>query len=224
MQEDIKTIKEMQVTLNNNQVILSETLNTALLKITQIQVQFEKFIEKSLTQKKFTEVGLAPIKNLKELNEFEERLNDPKFNEDMQLKLGALCTKGVGQGTTNSYSIVDFIFDRKFLKSCSWTGVSRVQKPTQNELAEHVPEAPEKLCFKSFSKIINFFFAIIRKTDETFTFPECQKFFKTILRNATVRCKEFHQRASTKKVRQVKKQKTSENVLETVPHDTIASK
>lgn len=78
-----------------------------------------------------------------------------------------MFSKGIGRGITSAYAIIDIIFERQFVKACSWTGASRSQdKPT------------EKICFKGFTKTLNFFYDIIHEYDPSFNLNDCYTFFK----------------------------------------------
>lgn len=190
LNDDMKTVMETLNTTLNSQGVIHDTLKSILLQVTEQQVKNEEFIKKSITEKQNHSLMLKPIKDLKDLEEFEKKLMDSDYSEDLQRKLSVLCTKGAGKGTTSAYAIIDVLFERQFFKSCSWTGASRSQN-----------ESTEKICFKGFSKTIGFFFDIIHKLDSSFHLTDCHKFFKTIMRNADQRCKNEPKRASTKKCR-----------------------
>ncbi|RVE41708.1 hypothetical protein evm_013639 [Chilo suppressalis] len=214
--DDMKTIMEVLNTSLNNQGVIDNTLKSILYQVTSLKVMNEEFIKKSITEKQTHSLVLNQIKDLKDLEEFEKKLIDSQYRDDLEKKLSVLCTKGTGQGTTSSYTIVDILFERQFFKLCSWTGATR---SSENDPAE-------KICFKSFSKTIGFFFEIIHKMDSSFNLTDCHKFFKTILRNAEQRCKIEPKRASTKKCRGkkgVKKTSSESRVTNETPSDNKTS-
>ncbi|XP_049693944.2 uncharacterized protein LOC126054091 isoform X3 [Helicoverpa armigera] len=188
--DDMKTIMGTLNTTLNNQAVLHETLKSILLQVTEIQVTNEEFIKKSITEKQNHSLMLKPIQDLKDLEEFENKLMDSDYREDLLRKFSVFGTKGTGKGITRAYTIIDILFERKFFKSCSWTGASRSQN-----------ETTEKICLKGFSKMIGFFFEVIYKQDSSFHLTDCHNFFKTILRNADQRAKSKQLRTSASKCR-----------------------
>lgn len=186
---EIKTIKESIATIIANQNSLYEIQINTCAKISEIQTELRSFIKMSASQKTVDEEPTL-IKNIKDLEEFEKKLSNRTFKENMLLKFVGVCSKGLGKGGVNAYHLVDSLFERNFLKQCTWTGFSKKESV--------------KICFKAFTRTICLFFDIIHATDESFTKVECDKFFKTILKNAHKRS-EANQRMSAPKVRVVKK-------------------
>lgn len=98
------------------------------------------------------------------MEEFERKLDQPDTRDELYRQFSIILNQGVGKGTTNAYSLIDAIFDRKFFTQCSWPGVSKGDAT--------------KICFKGFTKIINFFFNnIVHEFDETFTKAQLTNFF-----------------------------------------------
>lgn len=117
---------------------------------------------------------MDPIDSLEDLMNLEKKLTDRKVMEEYIQKLSYLCgKKGNGHGPNNCYLLVDRLFTRKFMTLCSWAGGAREQK--------------EKIAFKTYKNVINFFFNIIHLSDENFTLKDCEEFFKNVIRNSTRR-------------------------------------
>lgn len=91
----MKTVMETLNTTLNNQAI-HDTLKSILFQVTELQVKNEEFIKKFITEKQNNSLMLKPIKDLKDLEEFEKKLMDSDYSEDLQRTLSVLCTKGVG--------------------------------------------------------------------------------------------------------------------------------
>lgn len=186
--DEIKAIKESIATIIDNQNSLYEIQTNMCAKILEIQTELRSFIKMSASQKTDGEPTL--IKNIKDLEEFEKKLSNIAFKENTFMKFVGVCSKGLGKGGVNAYHLVDSLFERNFLKQCTWTGFSKKEAA--------------KICFKAFTRTNSLFFDIIHATDESFTKVDCDKFFKTILKNAHKRS-ESNQRMSAPKVRVVKK-------------------
>ncbi|GBP21917.1 hypothetical protein EVAR_7130_1 [Eumeta japonica] len=189
--KEIKAIKESIATIIANQNALYEIQTNMCVKISEIQTEIRSFIKVSASQKTIDGEPIL-IKNIKDLEEFEKKLSNRTFKENMLMKFVGVCSKGLGKGV-NAYHLVDSLFERNFLKQCTWTGFSKKEAV--------------KICFKAFTRTISLFFDIIHATDESFTKVDCDKFFKTILKNAHKRS-ESNQRMSAPKVR-VKKKATA---------------
>lgn len=204
MKEDIQAIKQDIKTILNNQNALFELQSKILVKQSEFQIQFEEYIKLSSKSEFLNNDAIDIIKNLNDLENFEKNLSDLKLKDEYAKKLHILCNKG-GKGTSNAYYLIDHLFDREFLKECSWTGSSKKDSDT------------EKVCFKAFQKTIQFFFDIVHNSDKTFTKADCEKFFKIVLKNARQRC-ESNKRASTSRQRiKGKKNKTDTNAISSVP-------
>lgn len=202
IQEDIQAIKQDVKTILNNQNALFELQSKLLLKHSEFQIQFEEYIKlSSKSQVLNQDDAIKIIKNLNDLDNFEKNLSDAILKEEYRKKLHVLCNKGSGKGTSNAYYLIDHLFDREFLKGCSWTGSSKKDSDT------------EKICFKAFQKTIQFFFDIVHESDKTFTKADCEKFFKIVLKNARQRC-ESNKRASASRQR-VKGKKNKIDIIAT---------
>lgn len=87
------------------------------------------------------------------------------------------------QGFNCCYTLVDHIFTRKFINTCSWSGNSRT------------PDL-KKTAFKTYIRTIRFFFELVRLADPTFTEMKMQQFLQCIIRNSTRRCTDGPKRQS----------------------------
>ncbi|XP_061716896.1 uncharacterized protein LOC133524770 [Cydia pomonella] len=187
IQEDIQALKHDLKTILTNQNALFELQNKLLLKHSEFQTQFEEYIKlSSKLPAQDRDDGINTIKTSNDFDDFERNLLDAVFKEDHKKKLRGLCSRGSGKGTSNAYYLIDHLFDREFLKSCTWTGSSK--------------KDPVKICFKARERTINFFHDIVKESDETFSKADCEKFFKIILKNAHQRC-ESNKRASSARQR-----------------------
>ncbi|XP_045769184.1 uncharacterized protein LOC123870065 [Maniola jurtina] len=202
---EIEAIKESIATIIANQNSLHEIQTNMCVKISEIQTELRSFIKMSVSQKRVDEEPTL-IKNIKDLEEFEKNLSNRTFKDNMLMKFVGVCSKGLGKGGVNAYHLVDSLFERNFLKQCTWTGFSKKEAV--------------KICFKAFTRTISLFFDIIHATDESFTKVDCDKFFKTILKNAHKRS-ESNQRMSAPKVRVIKRKRTAKTLPIDVPIENV---
>lgn len=180
-----------------NQKLCYEGQQLMMLNLSQTLTQFEEFMKRK-TQN--TEIlDFQRINDCVQLRRLEQLLENPEQELELKRKLASVCGKGKGRGINNAYALVDVMFDRKFLKTCSWAGGSR--------------STESKICFKSFTKVIKFFFDIVFESDNSFTLTECHIFLKNVLKNSSQRCKSKNLRTSTTKHRPKKKS----NVDTTLP-------
>lgn len=159
---EIQAIKESIATIIANQNSLYEIQTNMCIKISEIQTELRSFIKMSASQKT---VDAEPtlIKNIKDLEEFETKLSNRTFKESMLKKFVGAYSTGLGKGGVNAYHLIDSLFERNFLKQCTWTGFSK--------------KDAVRICFKAYTKTISLFFDIIHATDESFTKMDCDKFF-----------------------------------------------
>lgn len=117
---------------------------------------------------------IKPVESLEELIGLEEKLQDQNYMDELIGLLTFICgTRDVGNGANHCYKLVDFIFTRQFMTTCSWAGGSREQK--------------EKVPFKMFKHVISMFFQLVHMADTTFTLEQCENFFKGVLKNSVRR-------------------------------------
>ncbi|XP_041983125.1 uncharacterized protein LOC121736130 [Aricia agestis] len=174
----------IQVLFDNQQSILQKLalLDTKLEElVTRILVPVTDFNRQDNNKDNF-----KIISNLQELTSLEERLNNPQAEENIIKLLSVTCTKGRGRAYNNAYALVDAMFTRQFMTQCSWSGGSR---------------GDPKICFKSYNKTITLFFKIIHQSDNNFTIPDCELFFKKVMRHAIKRNECRMLRASAQKNR-----------------------
>ncbi|XP_063386914.1 uncharacterized protein LOC134672895 [Cydia fagiglandana] len=192
LQENYKTLNE-KVTENikaqqDDRKFISESIQSIMVAISNISVQFEHVMKQfSSAENKKQKVTIQNIASENDLNNFEKELENPDTEVEWKKKFLIICGKGKGRGINNAYALSDSMFTRSFLNQCSWAGGSRT------------PE--QKICFKSHTKIINFFFDIVHESDSSFTVIECHQFFKTILKNSRSRKESKQERTSRTKNR-----------------------
>lgn len=198
--ESLQIVTPTLQTISENQQIIFTTQNKILSKLSEMQTQFEEIAKQLFKQTDRSQSSdIKPISTLKEFQDFENLLStdDSTIMSELKNKLSVVCSKGIGKGYNNAYMLIDVLFERTFLKDCSWAGGS---KSGQN-----------KISFKSFTNTIKFFFNIIHEADNQFTLVECHKFLKIILRNSRQRCNNKQLRLSSKKNRQKKIKNTPQS-------------
>ncbi|XP_055597033.1 uncharacterized protein LOC129747045 [Uranotaenia lowii] len=122
----------------------------------------------------------APVKTLEELESLEETARDEQFVTNVILSLGNIFGRNryVGNGRTVCLQMVDYFFDRKFLKLCSWTGSSR----STNEEGVKM-----KIPFQKFSRVIRLFHRVVVYADPQFSSGETLQFLHRCLKSAKTR-------------------------------------
>lgn len=73
-------------------------------------------------------------------------------------------------GINTCYQLIDRFIDKKFMPSCSWTGISRGEN--------------EKCSIQKCKNVLNVFFAIVKSVNEHFSIARLETFFKNITKNA----------------------------------------
>lgn len=76
-------------------------------------------------------------------------------------------------GQNVCYELVDKFFNRQFMTTCSWTGLSRSEEP--------------KIGLKECTNILNVFFTIVKNVNEHFSVKAMEEFLKSVTRNAKKR-------------------------------------
>lgn len=206
---NVNTIQENQAILQGNiniilenQKMFFEGQQLMMLNLSQTITQLEEYINKSSgSTKKPESVDFILIQDHEQLRRFEHLLENSEQELQIKIKLSTICGKGKGRGINNAYALIDAMFDRKFLKTCSWAGGSRTTET--------------KLCFKSFTKVIKLFFDLVHDSDNSFTLNECHNFFKNVLKNSSQRCNSKKLRTSTTKHRPKKKAYVNTNNIST---------
>lgn len=154
-----------------------------------------------------SKVSSPIIENKKQLDDFENDLNDPEKKKTLLSKY-SIFFKGRGQAITCAYILMDALFSRKFLTKCSWAGGSRGEEG--------------KIAFKSYKNILIFLYEVIQECDSNFSLLDCYSFVKTILKNSIKRCQSKGLRMSAKRRRRITPEITAfeidlENVLTNNP-------
>lgn len=192
--------------LKDNYKKVSDNQQSILMAIAHISVKFDTIITGKYEPKvtklndamKKTPVNnrfcLKPIRNIEELSNLEAILNDSKMKEDYKIKYSIVCQPGKAENC--AYQLVDVFFTREFLTECSWSGSARGEGT--------------KVCLKQYKNVLQLFFELIYECDHTYTIAGNEKFFKSVLKNATKRKNSKLQRSSTCR-NSHKRQKLSEN-------------
>lgn len=189
--EHFKTMSVEYKIITEHQQAFFEKQNNIVLKLKEMQTHI-KNIKKSVTSPNQNQSpDVKPVGNLKELEALENLLSYPDYKEKLKQQIQIVCSKGKKMGINNAYALIDVLFSRGFLNQCSWAGGSR--------------SGESKICFKSFTKTIDFFFNILHESDPDFSKPEMQKFFLTVLKNSRQRLQSKQIRRSTRKNRISKK-------------------
>ena len=133
----------------------------------------ENSIEKSPpTQETFT---IKPLETEAELSQFEKNLESDVFFQKVVEGMKFICGYGgKANGTDCCYKLIDFFLTRDFVTLCSWTGNTKKDGET-------------KVPLKFFKNFKSCFLKLIILADKNFTDMECDKFFKTILKNSKQR-------------------------------------
>ncbi|KAL9707553.1 hypothetical protein quinque_011071 [Culex quinquefasciatus] len=122
---------------------------------------------------------ISPVTCLQDLVALENQLQDEKIMNDYIKDMGFICgTSGKARALNCCYKLIDYFVTREFLMQCSWTGASRTtEDPLNDESTE------EKIPFKFYRRFRTLFLRLILQADKDFSELQCDKFFKTILKN-----------------------------------------
>lgn len=116
---------------------------------------------------------IKPVNSRQELEDLEELLkNEQKFSATVSAMIFICGTSGKAKGLDCCYKLIDYFFTRDLLLLCSWTGASRKN---------------DKIPLKYFYNTRKCFLSLVRVADKDFTEQDCDKFFKTIIKNAKQR-------------------------------------
>ncbi|XP_049886767.1 uncharacterized protein LOC126381311 [Pectinophora gossypiella] len=116
---------------------------------------------------------IKPASSRQELEKLEDFLkNECNFSSTVSAMNFICGTSGKSKGLDSCYKLIDYFFTRDLLLFCSWTGTSR-----QND----------KIPLKYYYNTRKCFLCLVRKADNDFSEQECDKFFKTIIKNAKQR-------------------------------------
>ncbi|XP_055525292.1 uncharacterized protein LOC129718493 [Wyeomyia smithii] len=131
---------------------------------------------------------LTPVKCLADLENYEEQCKNEVFIKNVIRSTEQIHGKNRfnNKGITVCLQIIDHFVDQKFLRRCSWTGISKSFDDNQNLLP--------KIAFSKYERYINLFYEVVRNADEDFTKDECNRFFKQCLRNSKQRLEDKNQR------------------------------
>ncbi|XP_046975360.1 uncharacterized protein LOC124541488 [Vanessa cardui] len=138
------------------------------------------------------------LKGLALINTKIEELATRSQGIQQEQQLSIICHKS---GINNAYALVDTMFDRQFMKRCSWGEGSKGEP---------------KHCFKAFPKTIALSLKVVHKYDKTFSNTICEEFFSTQRNTAT------RERNSTTK-KKTKKTEANNKLPEEIPGLSSAS-
>lgn len=126
---------------------------------------------------------ISPVTCLEELVALENRLQDEKVMNNYIKDMGFICgTSGKARALNCCYKLIDYFVTREFLMQCSWTGASRTTD-AGDPLNEELGSIEEKIPFKFYRRFRILFLRLILQADKDFSELQCDKFFKTILKN-----------------------------------------
>uniref|UniRef100_A0A1B0DGN7 DUF4806 domain-containing protein n=1 Tax=Phlebotomus papatasi TaxID=29031 RepID=A0A1B0DGN7_PHLPP len=122
-------------------------------------------------------VGEFPLASIDELEEFNKKLNDAEFKNDILAQMNKIAgTDGKCNGDKIAFIIADKMFERQVLTELTWTGFSRTGRV--------------KKAFNVYKNIIQLFYEIVHDADNAFTEKKAEDFFKEkILKHANARSK-----------------------------------
>lgn len=127
---------------------------------------------------KLKQAYFNPVRCEEDLKELEAKCRDEDFVKASVKTLGRINGKNkcVGEGGTVCLKIIDKLFTREFLTTCSWTGVSR----SKNDGEICVP----KIAFQKFDGVINLFYQIVAFSDPTYPLESVKNFLHYCLKNS----------------------------------------
>ncbi|XP_062550513.1 LOW QUALITY PROTEIN: uncharacterized protein LOC134215314 [Armigeres subalbatus] len=180
--ENAKQIQSIKQSQNRYAALLSQ-MNAKLDIIAtqktrqEVPVQPESFDTKANP--------LTPIKSLADMESLEKRSDNGSFIQSVVQHIGSIHGKQrfVGDGATVCLQIIDYFFDREFLLSCSWSGISRNKKANENIIS--------KTPFHKYDGIITLFHKVVLFSDPLFSKVQCEQFLHRCLRNAKQRFEEI---------------------------------
>lgn len=118
---------------------------------------------------------IKPVSNHQELQELEKYFNDNNnFSKTVESMTFICGSSGKSKGVDSCYKLIDYFFTRDLLLNCSWTGTSRQRDEG-------------KIPLKYFCNTRKCFLTLVMKSDKYFGEQECDKFFKTVIKNAKQR-------------------------------------
>lgn len=156
--------------------------------------------------------SMLPITDQIQFMDFETAIRDKKLYEQFVTEMATFGGRsGEKKGYKIAYGLIDQIFTREFLTTCSWTGSSK------NNVVKN--------SFSSATKFLEAFFEIVHLADSRYTKNDAKEFFKEkILRNANSRLKNLQHKQTeepTKKRRRIAKTAQngylSESTIITIP-------
>ncbi|XP_062560897.1 uncharacterized protein LOC134225116 [Armigeres subalbatus] len=134
--------------------------------------------------RKLYQLKLTPVKSFADLEAVEEQCKDDEFVDEVLRSIGSIHGKNrfKGNGGTVGHQVIDYFVDRRFLRQCSWTGISKTFDENQHLV--------RKVSFSKYERYINLIYSVIRNADEDYTMEKCHKFLKQCLRNSKQRLDE----------------------------------
>ncbi|KAL1378931.1 hypothetical protein pipiens_015264 [Culex pipiens pipiens] len=128
--------------------------------------------------KDFSELQFA---SLEELDALEKQLHDDAQMRKYLTGMSFICgTSDKARAVDCCYKLIDYFVTRDFLTQCSWTGIARASDGTETTTEKKIP-------MKFYVKFRALFTSLVLLVDRDFSEFQCEKFFKTILKNAKQR-------------------------------------
>lgn len=131
---------------------------------------------------------LTPVGSVDELAALERALEDRKVVQQFSGGMSFICgITGKAQGTDCCYKLIDYFFTREFLTQCSWTGLVRLSDANSQQDPSTSADGTAKVPLKFYKNIRALFLNLIMQADKDFSELDCEKFFKTVLKNSKQR-------------------------------------
>lgn len=124
---------------------------------------------------------LEPFFDIDSFKNFEEKLNKSSSYEDQLVeKFSLICGRDDKRNEIDiCYRLVDYFLERNFINEFSWTGNKREDREGGPSKTKHA--------MKFFTNFRRYILKIVRKGHKDFSKTECDRFFKTIMKNSLQR-------------------------------------
>ncbi|XP_065095782.1 uncharacterized protein LOC135717572 [Ochlerotatus camptorhynchus] len=142
----------------------------------------------AILAKRHVQHVLSPADSVDELEALERSLEDETLMQQFSCGKSYICgVTGKAQGTDGCYKLIYYFFTRKFLTQCSWTGMMGQADGNSQQEPSTCGDATTKVPLKFFKNTRALFLNLIVQADNQFSELDCDKFFKTILKNSKQR-------------------------------------
>lgn len=188
-------------TLRENQHIIMENQSKIMVALAKIQTNqdyamthcrchavVKGTVLPEVSPKEPVQSVLTPVDSKEELDALERSLEDTKLMQQFAHGMNFICgITGKSQGVDCCYRLIDHFFTRQLLTQCSWTGMVRLKDANSQQEPSGSVDTGAKIPLKFYKNIRALFLSLIRQADKDFSELECEKFFKTILKNSKQR-------------------------------------